>query len=102
MSNFISLDIDSPLSPDAARDLIADRLPEFSWRRGDSDAQGPYLSGVSTAGVRIQCWVGENPMAMSISFRSASMDGAAREPALDAILKTLFPGLGTVRAMTRS
>ena len=54
-------------------------LPAFRWRQGDSDAQGPYVSGSRPDGVHIKFWWGEQPHDLTVSFRSSAADAAAME-----------------------
>lgn len=93
MAEFVSIDISSVVASDEVRDLIARELSEFSWRRGDSDEQGKYLSG-SSSGVQIRCWVDEKPMAMSISFRNSSLNAEERERLIASILTHVIPQFG--------
>lgn len=94
MNDFISIDIESRLSDGDVFAIFSESLPSFTWRRGDSDAQGPYVSGVDSHGVKIQCWTGESPMAMSVSFRAAKVGDEARELLANAILQEVVPRIG--------
>ncbi|MGO4502934.1 MULTISPECIES: hypothetical protein [unclassified Dyella] len=94
MNDFISIDIESGLSDGDVFAIFSEALPGFTWRRGDSDAQGPYVSGIDSQGVKIQCWTGESPMAMSVSFRAAKVDDEARELLANTVLEELVPRIG--------
>jgi len=97
MKDFLSIDIDSTLVNGAVFAILSDGLPEFSWRQGDSDAQGTYVSGRNPDGVNIQCWTGEQPMLMSVSFRSAKdFPEEARDHLLSRLLTELIPCIGRV------
>ena len=79
MKNFLSIRLDTPLDEQAICDQLEAGFPDFAWRRGDSDAQGPYISGVDQAVVQIKCWMGERPVDVAASFRSAWPDVEGRE-----------------------
>jgi len=98
MKDFVSVDIDSTLSNDDVFEILSGGLPTFSWRRGDSDVQGLYVSGLDADGVKIQCWTGERPMAMSVSFRSAKgAKDEAKKRLMDQLLNEFLPRIGGVR-----
>lgn len=97
MKDFLSIDIDSMLSNSEVYDVLSAGLPDFSWRSGDSDAQGTYVSGMDLKGVRIQCWTGEKPMALSVSFRSAeNIDEHSKERLVGVLMSDLLPLVGHV------
>lgn len=70
MKDFFTFDLKCKLSKQQVLDIVSINLPDFKWRQGDSDAQGPYLSGLNSNEVRTQIWMGEYPMDMFVSFRS--------------------------------
>jgi len=102
MSDFFRYDIQSTLRDDDIWKLASRALPMFRWRRGDSDAQGPYIKGQNDDSVMIELWLGENPIAMGISFRNAWKELSTREQLkqtqLDLILKHFVSFLGEVIA----
>jgi len=98
MRDFISIDVESVLTDSDVFSIVSEALPGFAWRRGDSDAQGTYVSGTDVHGVRTQCWTGENPMAMSVSFRAARTIGEeAKERLANTILREVVPRMGNYR-----
>lgn len=85
MKEFVSVDIQS-VCDEAEIKICVERLfLDFTWHSGDSDTQGPYLFGVNEDCVRIQLWLGERPIAMSISFRDMPLDIPERESKMIAI-----------------
>jgi len=100
MKDFISIDVESERTDGDVFSIVSEALPGFSWRRGDSDAQGTYVSGMDVQGVRIQCWTGQNPMAMSVSFRSAkAISEETKRLLADAILREVVPRIGRVKTV---
>lgn len=98
MKDFLSIDIDSTLLNGDVFVILSDGLPEFSWRQGDSDAQGAYVSGRNPEGVQIQCWTGEAPMQMSVSFRGAKdVPEEARAHLVNRLLADLLPRIGRLK-----
>jgi hypothetical protein len=69
MNNFIRIDIDSKLDSKSILEIFLRELPDFTWRLGNSDAQGSYVSGTNSEKIKIQCWTDGNPMAFSMSFK---------------------------------
>src|SRR5262249_8741019 len=98
-----SIDVASELDHDAIFHILREALPSFLWRHGNSDTQGPYVSGRHQDGIVIQAWLGEQPMAMSSSFRGAWREDPAREERKNAVLTILLestcPALGVVRSV---
>lgn len=78
MKDFLSLRFSTQLDEQAICDQLTTGLPSFTWRRGDSDAQGPYIAGIDQSSVQIKCWMGERPMDVTASFRSAWSDSENR------------------------
>jgi hypothetical protein len=98
VKDFLSIDIDSTLSNDDIFEILSNGLPGFLWRRGDSDAQGTYVSGLDANGVKIQCWSGEKPMKVSVSFRSAKgMEEESKESLAKVLLDDLLPSIGGIK-----
>jgi hypothetical protein len=96
MKDYVRIDINSALKNAKVFEAVSCEFPEFSWRSGDSDAQGEYVSGTNLGGVQIQCWTSENPMVLSISFRNAGPSVNEREEILEKILGNLVPHIGEV------
>ncbi len=100
MKDFITYDLRSNLSEDQVYEQVCQTLPTFAWRRGNSDAQGFYITGTSNESVRIKLWLDEEPIAMSISFRNAWLetpDRELRKEQLFNLVKTeLIPSLGMI------
>jgi len=101
MKDFISLDFDSSMAPGDVMALAEHALPDFAWRSGDSDMQGPYVSGMNASDVQIKIWLGEQPFQMSVSFRALHAAADAREKIkeelMERINKVLAPQLGQQR-----
>jgi hypothetical protein len=98
MKDFVSIDIESRLSNDDVYLILSSGLSEFSWRRGDSDMQGPYVSGRDANSVTIQCWTGENPMQMSVSFRGVKdVSQSEQEQLIKKLLNDLVPQIGKTK-----
>lgn len=98
MRDFISIDVESVLTYSDVFSIVSGALPGFAWRRGDSDSQGTYVSGTDVHGVKIQCWTGEDPMVMSVSFRAARTIGEeAKERLANTILREVVPRMGTLK-----
>lgn len=103
MKDFVCIGIDSNISDDLAYEYARRALPEFNWRRGDSDMQGPYLSGGNADHAQIKIWLGEKPFEMSVSFRNAWLNVPEREERKEAlignIVKNLIPNFGNIVKM---
>lgn len=96
MKDYVCIDIQSDLDQAGWRQLLETALPDFAWRGGDSDAQGPYLSGVRTDGVDIQCWTGYAPAEMAVSFHGANLSQAAMSNLITTLEKSILPKAGKV------
>ena len=96
MKDFISLDVQSDLGKKQILEILSRELPEFTWRSGESDAQGGYITGRSSDSVQIQCWTSERPLSLSISFRSAKGDQARRTDLAHRFVDHLAPLLGNI------
>src|SRR5947207_247010 len=79
MNEFFRYDIRSGLTETEVWTLASRVLPMFRWRRGDSEVQGPYVKGENSDSIMIDLWLGENPIAMTISFRNVPSGLANRE-----------------------
>ena len=100
MKDFITYCIRSGLAKKQVFDIVKRTLPDFQWRQGDSDAQGPYVSGSNDDHVQIQLWLGEDPVDMFVSFSRAWMDAGDREKKkselIEVVDKSVAPLLGAV------
>ncbi|MFY9479399.1 MAG: hypothetical protein WAQ08_17285 [Aquabacterium sp.] len=96
MKDYVRIDIRSDLDQAGWRELLKAALPDFAWRGGDSDAQGPYLTGRRPDGVHIQCWMGEAPAAMAVSFRGAKLSQAAMSSLITTLEQRILPQAGEV------
>jgi hypothetical protein len=74
-----SLAVSSPEPEAAFVERLRALLPEFQWRGGDSDMQGPYQSGRSAEGASLKIWFGERPFSVSLSFAGIPKDRENRE-----------------------
>ena len=103
MKDFVTYDIHSDLSENQVFEHAVRALPKFKWRRGDSDAQGPYISGMNDEFIQIKLWLGEDPIEMSVSFDGAWANAPDREnrkqQLLDVITTTFLSSLGTIMKM---
>lgn len=96
MKDFISFRIRSKLSATAVRGHLSDELPGFKWRQGDSDMQGPYISGTNNDGVRLMMWQGEQPNDLTVSFAGATSSAEENSALIDRLRDRLAPSLGEV------
>ena len=99
MKEVYSFDIASAMEERAAIETIKTLLPHYQWRTGDSDAQGPYVSGLAPDGTNVKIWVGERPFEMSVSFSLMPKDVENREDKKRAGLEhlsTVLAALGKV------
>ena len=70
MKYFITYDIKSELNQGDVFNEASRILPDFEWRKGNSDSQGEYISGINKSKVDIQLWLSASLIEMSVSFRS--------------------------------
>ena len=102
MKDFVSFDLQSELSEEQVFACLTQFLKAFVWRRGDSDMQGPYIYGSSKDSVQINLWLGERPIAMSVSFRRAWPNVPNRETLkkelIDLITSRVIPSIGRIAA----
>ena len=99
MRDFITYDVRTSLPVERIYEIVAKQLPEFAWRQGDSDAQGPYISGTDSDAVQMKLWLGEDPMTISASFRAIRDLNKRQSRQIDLVdvLETVvLPGLGIV------
>ena len=96
MKDYVCIDIQSDLDQAGWRRLLEAMLPDFAWRGGDSDVQGPYLSGRRPDDVHIQCWMGESPAEMAVSFYGANLSQAAMSNLITLLEQRVLPKAGEV------
>lgn len=98
MKDFICIDLKTSLDDNEINNYVRCFFSDFAWRSGNSDMQGRYISGVNIDGVHIQLWLGDRPVAMSISFRDLPTNNPDRESKKMGIVNrvrgTLIPTLG--------
>lgn len=71
MNKFFSFTFQTESTKSEILEALKKDLPAFKWRGGDSDAQGPYISGRDAEGAQIKIWLGEYPFDATVSFRSS-------------------------------
>lgn len=96
MKNFIHFRIKSSLNAEQILGQFSSKLLGFKWRQGDSDMQGPYISGVNNDGVQLMMWHGEQPNDLTVSFSGATSSEAENRELIDQVLHRLAPSLGAV------
>lgn len=79
MGIFSSSSFETRLSKEAMIEKLKYSFPDFRWHGGDSDAQGPYISGTAQNSIRVQIWLGETPYDATVSIRPESVDAAQRD-----------------------
>lgn len=99
MKNFINVDILSELEKIKVHSVLLEYMPDFSWRMGESDMQGGYVSGRNEAGVNIQCWTGETPFAFSISFSNTTLTELEATELVNRITQKVLPHIGEIKAI---
>ena len=95
--NYLTYEIDSALGRREIRDILQEALPEYSWKTGDSDAIGGYVSGRSAERVSIKVWTGQSPHEAAISYRSATSDESSRAEAASQFLDVVASRIGEIR-----
>ena len=97
MSDYLTFAIDSALSRLEIRDVLQDALPAYSWKTGDSDAIGGYVSGRSAARVSIKVWTGQSPHEAAVSFRTATLDESSWTEVARQFLDVVASRIGEIR-----
>ena len=85
MKDFVRIRLNTDLNSQQAADRLAVALPAFAWRLGDSDAQGPYVSGTDAAGVQVMMWLGEQPADLTVSFAGSNAPAPIRALLVNAV-----------------
>lgn len=100
MKDFVTYDVRCTLVKQYVLDIVTRNLPDFTWRQGDSDSQGPYISGTNRDDVQIKLWLGESPVSISVSFDDVWIGEPDREDRKGALIQLIdnavVPRLGTV------
>ncbi|MFN0063217.1 MAG: hypothetical protein ACKVPX_11980 [Myxococcaceae bacterium] len=92
MKDYLQIDVSSTLGEDEIFKAATQHLPAFSWRRGESDTQGPYASGTTADSVHLKMWFEEKSCLMSVSFRRAWPNDPDREEKKQEIMTTITKG----------
>lgn len=96
MKDYVRIDMQSDFDQAKWRQLLETTMTDFAWRGGDSDAQGPYLTGRRPDGVHIQCWMGEAPAEMAVSFRGAKLNLETMSRLITTLEQSVLPKAGEV------
>ena len=100
MKDFVSFDLVSDLDPPSIFERAKGALPDFNWRMGDSESQGPYITGTNSDLVQVKLWLGEKPIAGSVSFNGAMVNAQDRERRKEDLFKqiegTFLSSIGTM------
>jgi len=98
MKEFITYDLKSKLNRSDIYNKALTALPDFNWRKGDSDSQGEYVSGMNQNKVDIQLWLEGNLVEMSVSFRGCWENNENRESKKQKLINivefNLIPAIG--------
>jgi len=100
MRDFISIELRTRLPQVEVHEKLSEALPAFSFRMGDSDANGPYISGIDGEQAQVKVWLGEDPAGLTVSFRGWRPGAPDRDEAKKEIWGTIseviLPRLGEV------
>ncbi len=97
MKDFIHIRIrTSGLEAEQIINCFTEKLPSFKWRQGDSDMQGPYVSGTNAGAVQLMMWLGEQPNDLTVSFAGATSSASENRALIDQLLQELAPSLGEI------
>ncbi|KPA13232.1 hypothetical protein MHK_006538 [Candidatus Magnetomorum sp. HK-1] len=100
MKDFVTYDIFCDLNKEQIFAEVVGFLPNFKWRQGDSDSQGPYISGMDDDDIQIKLWLGEEPVEMTISFDDVWLDTSDRDKRkvhfIELIENVIIPPLGVI------
>lgn len=106
MKDYLVFSMKSDLNQDSVFKLMQTALTDFSWKTGDSDAQGLYVSGARSDGVYLKVWISENPFKLSMSFNESfkiSTDEAVSKKMLfDRVSNDVLPNLGVLLELKES
>ena len=100
IKDFVTYDVHCTLAKQQVLDIVTRKLPDFKWRQGESDAQGPYISGMNSDDVQIKLWLGESTMSITVSFDDVWHGEPDREERKGVLIQSIdnavVPLLGTV------
>lgn len=96
MKDFIQIRIETSLNAAQGLNYFREALPRFKWRQGDSDMQGPYISGTNDKAVQLMLWLGEKPCDFTISFAGATSSATENRVLVNQILQTVAPSIGEI------
>jgi len=100
MKDFIHISISTQLSQKEIHSLLSVKLPEYSWRMGDSDYQGLYITSIGSELGQIQVWLDDEPAVVTISLRGNQQSRADREEwkenLINGIIRGVLPAIGVV------
>jgi hypothetical protein len=98
MRDFVSADLRTSLSQVEVHERLASLLPHFSFRMGDSDANGLYVSGVDEEQAQLKVWLGEDPATLTLSTRGWRVGVTNRDEAKrmlwEQLTRKVLPALG--------
>jgi hypothetical protein len=106
MKDYLVFSIKSILSQDDVFSLMQNELSDFSWRRGDSDAMGLYVSGERPDGVYLKAWLSEAPITLSMSFndsfKKTPNEVLSKKTLFDRVSNDVLPKLGVLLELKES
>jgi hypothetical protein len=106
MKDYLVFSMNSSLSQDNVFKLMQTALSDFSWKMGDSDAQGLYVSGVRSDGIYLKVWISENPIKLSMSFnesfKNSSDEALSKKILFDRVSNDVLPNLGVLLELKES
>lgn len=95
MNSYLAVTLDSALSKENVREVCQELLPEFTWKFGESEYEGTYVSGRRKDVGNIQCWTDDPPVAFTVALLATVPDQERRE-IMDRAKKVVAPRLGRV------
>lgn len=69
MSDYVRISVKTNLDQREIFQILVECLPDMSWRMGNSDEQGLYVSGLGTFDEQIQLWLNDQSAEISINVR---------------------------------
>ncbi len=101
MQDFVRIAVTTDLDRDRVLERASAALQGFKWRGGDSDMQGPYVTGTNARGVKVQIWLGEAPADVTLSFHQIKPYMAGDSLFKDETLNQLKAFLATLGSVDR-
>ena len=100
MRDFVSVDLRTHLTQIEVHQRLTLMLPRFTFRMGDSDANGLYVSGIDDEQAQVKVWLGEDSASLTLSLRGWRAGVTNREEAKqlwwDRLTNEVLPSLGEV------